>query len=251
MCHSFVARHLPSAGHLRFVSSVLRLNVALERIGDYAVAICTRVGAALREARRRARSARDIDLLARIRTGACCAQAMKAFNEAGTPRLARGDHGHGKASWPRPSTVSSTDLLARGREAAKRPIRDLFAHAGRSSTGSDASATRPRTSAKRRCSPSPARPRRAEGLPDPVRRRAERPVRARWPKPSHSKAFPESGRYSRARAGMPGTDDARPVAAREFMDSRRATSMGSARSPRVLSRRCGRDLDDHHIDRRS
>lgn len=38
-CHRFVARHLPSAGHLRFVSSVLRLNIAIERIGDYAVTI--------------------------------------------------------------------------------------------------------------------------------------------------------------------------------------------------------------------
>jgi phosphate transport system protein len=39
-CHSFVARHLPSAGHLRFISSVLRLTIALERIGDYAVTLC-------------------------------------------------------------------------------------------------------------------------------------------------------------------------------------------------------------------
>jgi phosphate transport system protein len=38
-CHSFIARHIPSAGHLRFVSSVLQMNVALERIGDYAVSI--------------------------------------------------------------------------------------------------------------------------------------------------------------------------------------------------------------------
>ena len=37
--HAFVARHLPAAGHLRFVSSVLRLTVALERAGDYAVTI--------------------------------------------------------------------------------------------------------------------------------------------------------------------------------------------------------------------
>ncbi len=37
LCHYFVARHLPSAGHLRFISSVLRMNVELERIGDYAV----------------------------------------------------------------------------------------------------------------------------------------------------------------------------------------------------------------------
>jgi phosphate transport system protein len=39
LCHVFVARHLPSAGHLRFVSSVLRLTVALERVGDYASSI--------------------------------------------------------------------------------------------------------------------------------------------------------------------------------------------------------------------
>jgi phosphate transport system protein len=42
-CHAFVARHVPAAGHLRFVSSVLRLTIGLERIGDYAVTIC-RVG---------------------------------------------------------------------------------------------------------------------------------------------------------------------------------------------------------------
>ncbi len=38
-CHAFVARHIPSAGHLRFVSATMRMNVALERIGDYAVTI--------------------------------------------------------------------------------------------------------------------------------------------------------------------------------------------------------------------
>ncbi len=39
-CHLFVARHLPSGSHLRFVSAVLRLAVVLERVGDYSVAIC-------------------------------------------------------------------------------------------------------------------------------------------------------------------------------------------------------------------
>jgi phosphate transport system protein len=39
LCHAFVARHLPSAGHLRYVSSVLRLTIGLERIGDYAATI--------------------------------------------------------------------------------------------------------------------------------------------------------------------------------------------------------------------
>jgi phosphate transport system protein len=48
MCHAFVARHLPAAGPLRFVSSVLRLNIGLERIGDYAVTM-GRVGAQLNQ----------------------------------------------------------------------------------------------------------------------------------------------------------------------------------------------------------
>jgi phosphate transport system protein len=38
-CHRFVARHLPSAGVLRFISAVLRVSIGLERIGDYAVAV--------------------------------------------------------------------------------------------------------------------------------------------------------------------------------------------------------------------
>lgn len=39
-CHYFIARHLPSAGHLRFISSALRMIILLERMGDYAVTIC-------------------------------------------------------------------------------------------------------------------------------------------------------------------------------------------------------------------
>ena len=48
LCHAFVARHLPSAGHLRYVSSVLRLGIALERIGDYATTV-SRTAAQLAE----------------------------------------------------------------------------------------------------------------------------------------------------------------------------------------------------------
>ncbi|HEC14950.1 MAG TPA: phosphate signaling complex protein PhoU [Sedimenticola sp.] len=40
LCHSFIALHLPSGGHLRLISSVIRANIELERIGDYAVTIC-------------------------------------------------------------------------------------------------------------------------------------------------------------------------------------------------------------------
>lgn len=38
-CHGFIAKHLPSAGHLRFVSSSLRTIILLERLGDYAATI--------------------------------------------------------------------------------------------------------------------------------------------------------------------------------------------------------------------
>ena len=38
-CHKFMAVYMPSAGHLRFISSVVRSIVGLERIGDYAVSI--------------------------------------------------------------------------------------------------------------------------------------------------------------------------------------------------------------------
>ena len=37
LCYGFVARHLPSAGHLRMISSILRMNIEMERIGDYEV----------------------------------------------------------------------------------------------------------------------------------------------------------------------------------------------------------------------
>lgn len=40
LCHTFIARHLPSAGHLRLISSSLRMIYDLERIADYAVNIC-------------------------------------------------------------------------------------------------------------------------------------------------------------------------------------------------------------------
>ena len=38
-CHRFIAKHLPSAGHLRFISSSLRIIILIERLGDYAVTI--------------------------------------------------------------------------------------------------------------------------------------------------------------------------------------------------------------------
>jgi len=40
LCHMFIARHLPGAGHLRELASTARVNVSLERVGDYAGTIC-------------------------------------------------------------------------------------------------------------------------------------------------------------------------------------------------------------------
>jgi len=39
LCHTFIARYLPGAGALREMASTIRVNVILERIGDYAVTI--------------------------------------------------------------------------------------------------------------------------------------------------------------------------------------------------------------------
>lgn len=65
LCHRFVAVHLPSAGPLRLISSVIRINIILERIGDYAVTI-SRELQQLREANAELddNAARGIELLA-------------------------------------------------------------------------------------------------------------------------------------------------------------------------------------------
>lgn len=78
LCHRFVARHLPSAGHLRRISAILRSNISLERIGDYAVTIC-------REQKQlqqppRGTLARDIELLAN-ESRAMLHQAVTAFEQ--------------------------------------------------------------------------------------------------------------------------------------------------------------------------
>ncbi len=78
LCHIFVARHLPSARHLRLISSVMRVNIALERIGDYAVTIC-------REQKQLGEPpgdmlARDIQLIAK-ECGIMLQQSITAFEQ--------------------------------------------------------------------------------------------------------------------------------------------------------------------------
>lgn len=120
-CHAFVARHLPSAGPLRFISSALRLSIALERVGDYAVAICREL-AQMREPIPPT-VARDIELLAE-QSERILRQAIRAFL-AGNAEMARGAMGMA-------DQVNSTfgkvfrDLLDEGENSEHR-LRDLFA----------------------------------------------------------------------------------------------------------------------------
>lgn len=61
MRNAFIGVHLPSGGHLRLMSAVVHTNVALERIGDYAVTICRE---AVRVSRPPRLLEREIELMA-------------------------------------------------------------------------------------------------------------------------------------------------------------------------------------------
>ncbi|MCU7847828.1 MAG: phosphate signaling complex protein PhoU [Candidatus Thiodiazotropha sp. (ex Lucinoma kastoroae)] len=78
ICHRFFAIHIPSGGHLRLLSSVIRANIELERIGDYAVTIA-------REASQLSQPpsgglGRELDRVAN-ETMLMLQQAIKAFTE--------------------------------------------------------------------------------------------------------------------------------------------------------------------------
>jgi phosphate transport system protein len=120
-CHAFVARHLPSAGHLRFVSATLRLDVELERIGDYAVAIA-REAVQLSEPPS-STIARDIEMIAE-RTHRILGEALRAFLE-GNPELARATK---RSAYDVEQIYENVfdDLLTEG-ERRTRPLKDLFA----------------------------------------------------------------------------------------------------------------------------
>lgn len=108
MCHEFVAKHFPAAGHLRFVSSVLRLDVALERVGDYAVNVA-REAVQLQEPLPEA-LARDAKLMAGM--------ATKMLEEA-------------LVAWNSGSAESARALMRRQRDVDalfRRMFRELLAH---------------------------------------------------------------------------------------------------------------------------
>ncbi len=120
-CHFFVARHLPSAGILRTISSVLRLTVAIERVGDYAAKIAREVVQLTQEAPSAVR--RDVELMSEQSVG-MLRQSVQAFIDANA-ELARGTMGMA-------AQVDSSfervwqDLLQEG-EKQSRPTADLFA----------------------------------------------------------------------------------------------------------------------------
>ncbi len=119
-CHFFVARHLPTAGHLRFISSILRMIIALERIGDYAVTMA-------REAKVLSRPLgddikRDLERMA-DEAFHMLHQAIEAFNDRNA-ELAKGTMGY---AYQVDHTFSDAfDLLVNKGEEDAYPMVDLF-----------------------------------------------------------------------------------------------------------------------------
>lgn len=89
LAHAFIVRHAPSGGHLRYVSAVLRMNVSLERVGDYAGTVGREV--VQMTAPPPTRIARDVDLIGHQARNSLH-QALAAFQD-GDADLARQSHG--------------------------------------------------------------------------------------------------------------------------------------------------------------
>ena len=119
-CHAFIVRHAPSAGHLRYVSAVLRFNVALERIGDYAGEIGRQVPRL--STAPKGTIARDLDLIGQ-QVRHTLTEALDAFRAA-DPDKARTTYG----------LASQVDLtlelvlaeLLRAGKKQKLPLADVF-----------------------------------------------------------------------------------------------------------------------------
>ncbi|MFK7741240.1 MAG: phosphate signaling complex protein PhoU, partial [Planctomycetota bacterium] len=120
LCHAFVARHLPSAGHLRYVSSALRLNIALERIGDYATTIA-RTAAHLSEPPPQA-VYRDIEMMAE-QARRMLADSLAAFSGRDESRAATTIRAANQFA-PYFDRVFN-DLVEAGEEQS-RPVKDLY-----------------------------------------------------------------------------------------------------------------------------
>lgn len=120
MCHGFIALHLPSAGHLRLMSAIIRTNLALERLGDYSVTIC-RESVQLSD-RPEGMVARELELMAGD-SRQMLKQAVAAFTDANADQA--------KATMGMADQVERTfdsvftDLVGEGDQLA---VKDLFAY---------------------------------------------------------------------------------------------------------------------------
>jgi len=121
LCHAFVVRHSPTAGHLRFVSSVLRINIALERVGDYAVTVCREM--ARLSGRPDQRVIDDLEISVEPARQALT-QSMEAFQDSNA-ELARGTKEMASHLGKTFDKIFS-DLVSEGEEGSA-PVRDLFA----------------------------------------------------------------------------------------------------------------------------
>lgn len=120
LVHAFIIRHAPSAGHLRFASGVLRLNVSLERIGDYA-------GTVGREALQLSEAvpssvAHDLEALGQ-QARQTLAQAISAFHEE-DDEAAKRTYGL-ERQMDHTLRAVIAELLELG-ERGEYPLRDVF-----------------------------------------------------------------------------------------------------------------------------
>jgi len=119
-CHAFVARHFPSAGVLRFISSALRMDVALERVGDYAATIC-RETLQLKEPLSQT-IIRDVEMMSDLSLQLLEA-GLRSFNQEDAELAHRtiALAAHTKNQFNK----ALRDLIDEGQQG-RRPIRDLF-----------------------------------------------------------------------------------------------------------------------------
>jgi phosphate transport system protein len=120
LCHAFLAIHLPSAGHLRLISSILRLVNELERIGDYAATIA-REGLQLPHLPTGLLKQEMEQLADQAQT--CLRQAMRSFNEKDA-ELARETKAIAAQGKGRGDMVF--EVLVRESETSPEQIRYLF-----------------------------------------------------------------------------------------------------------------------------
>jgi phosphate transport system protein len=119
MCNAFIGVHLPTGAHLRLTSAVVHVNVALERIGDYAVTICRE---AVRLARPQGLLVRGIELMAG-ESREMLRQAVDAFVDGNAEKakatMVIADHVE------RTFDMAFGDLVSEGEHFS---VKDLFAY---------------------------------------------------------------------------------------------------------------------------